>query len=184
VAPLSAQKKQPDFYKVVYFGCAGAGKRTNLDGARTLLGASDQAVPTDQAISCVRINPNGNFAKPVDLYAANHPIGSPLLQPLLKDLHGVIFVADSALEQFDNNMAAMAELISRLSNYRIRIDTFPSIIQYNKRDLADGTSIQKFEDELNPLGMPAFNAIARDGEGVVACIEAVNLMIKKYLKAP
>lgn len=180
---LNDHKKEPECYKVLYFGAAGAGKRTNLEFFKALPKASAQAIAGEPGVFCVNLSVEAGLSKPFALYTASYAVSSPLWAPLLRDLHGLVFVVDSSPEQYDNNVLAMAAMINHLSAYRIRIDNFPAVIQYNKRDLEHAVMIQRFEDELNPLGLPAFNAVAKMGAGVVASLQAVRLLIGKHSRS-
>ncbi len=76
----------------------------------------------------------------------------------------------------------MSELIGKLSTFRIKIEAFPFVIQYNKRDLSGALGVPSLEEELNPLGLPAFNARALAGSGVVECLNAVSFLVEKNEK--
>ena len=98
---------------------------------------------------------------------------------VLRGLNGVVFVADSCDARREDNVQAMSELIGMLSTFRIKIEAFPFIIQYNKRDLSSALAVPLLEEDLNPLGLPAFNATAQDGVGVVECLNAVSFLVEK-----
>jgi hypothetical protein len=124
---------------------------------------------------------NGTLIVPVVLQPVSASDGDTWAQTM-RGLHGVIFVADSQPERFDENVEAMADLIGKLASLRIKIDNFPLVVQYNKRDVEGATSITRLEESINPLGLPAFAAVAKDGIGAGECFKALNLLIEKRSK--
>lgn len=175
----------PDAYKVVFCGPSLAGKRTNIEQARHKLLISSEASPADMAgpLVVAAVQDEKLFAKRLLLNTVADPpalAAAELWTTVLRGAHGIIFVADSDLARYDQNIKAMSEVIAWLSSFRTKIEQFPFVIQYNKRDIDSPIPIAKFEDELNPFGLPAFNAVAREGQGVVECLRAINRLIEKF----
>jgi len=57
------------------------------------------------------------------------------------------------------------------------------VIQYNKRDLPDCYTIDELQQVLNPLGVPYYEAVATNGQGVVETFKAVSkLLLRKLSK--
>jgi hypothetical protein len=162
-----------------------AGKRTNIEQARHKFPFAGEAAPAhvDGPIVVAAVQDEKLFAKKLLLNTIADPPASAaadLWTITLRGAHGIIFVADSDLARHDHNISAMSDVIARLSSFRTKIEQFPFVIQYNKRDLESPIPILKFEDELNPFGLPAFNAVAREGRGVLECLRAVNRLIEKF----
>jgi hypothetical protein len=162
-----------------------AGKRTNIEQARHKFPVAGEAAPAhvDGPIVVAAVQDEKLFAKKLLLNTIADPPASAaadLWTITLRGAHGIIFVADSDLARHDHNISAMSDVIARLSSFRTKIEQFPFVIQYNKRDLESPIPILKFEDELNPFGLPAFNAVAREGRGVLECLRAVNRLIEKF----
>ena len=107
---------------------------------------------------------------------------------VLKDVDGVVFVADSLAVRREKNMISLKDLQQNLKEYGINIGKIPLIIQHNKRDLgARGfpiMSIEQMERDLNrQLKVPSFSASAITGQGVGATImESLKLTIKSLKK--
>jgi hypothetical protein len=59
---------------------------------------------------------------------------------------------------------------------------FPIILQYNKMDLPNASSVEDMEEYLNPAGRPYFAASAIKGEGVLVALTAVVKNILHNLK--
>ena len=107
---------------------------------------------------------------------------------VLKDVDGVVFVADSLAVRREKNMISLKDLQQNLKKYGISIGKIPLIMQHNKRDLgARGfpiMSIEQMERDLNrQLKVPSFSASAITGQGVGATImESLKLTIKSLKK--
>ncbi len=85
---------------------------------------------------------------------------------VLQGADGVVFVADSRLEETQANAASFAELRAHLTELGRGGRSLPIAMQFNKRDLAEIRS----DDELETLARgslePVFGAVAIHGEGV------------------
>lgn len=175
-----------DRYKIVFCGPGLAGKRTNIEQLRRRVLADGDVAPAEASgpILTAGVQDEKLFRKKLLLNTvADVPTSMALWSTVLRGAHGIIFVADSDCSRYHDNIQAMSDVIAQLSSFRTKIDQFPFVIQYNKRDLELAVPILKFEDELNPLGLPAFNAVAREGKGVIECLQAINLLIEKSARA-
>ncbi len=103
---------------------------------------------------------------------------------IMKGADGVVFVADSQKARFDANIISMEDLKENLVSYGYDIETIPLVIQYNKRDLDDISSVEELRAELNPMGVPDFEAAAGapDGPGVFDTLRAVVRLIITQLR--
>jgi hypothetical protein len=197
VLPKSSPSINPDVYRIIVFGAAGAGKRTNLkvlqEGLGTVgndknepaqSGAASQSQQASEAVNGrLLVGANKEFRIPLDLQTLGVEDESIWINTM-RGASGLIFVADSDPERFDQSLTAMGDLIGKLSYFRLRIDQVPIVVQYNKRDVEGAVAIHKMEDELNPLGLPAFATVARDYIGVKECLDALNLIIEKHQPRP
>ena len=103
---------------------------------------------------------------------------------IMKDVDGVVFVADSQAERLDANIISLDDLLDNLNAYGYDIDRIPFVIQYNKRDLPNALPVEKLRSELNRWypKVPDFEAVASEGEGVFECLKTVVKMILVDLK--
>lgn len=101
---------------------------------------------------------------------------------VLKGADGVVFVADSQKMMRDENIQSLDNLRENLAGMGINFDEFPVVIQYNKRDLPDASSVEEMEEYLNPAGRPFFAASAIKGDGVLVALTAVVKNILHNLK--
>ena len=101
---------------------------------------------------------------------------------ILKGVDGVVFVADSQEERYDANIESLDNLRFNLTEQGYDLDNIPFIIQYNKRDLPSAMPLDELRKDLNPTGVPEFEACAATGEGVFETLKAVAKLILIDLK--
>ncbi|MFO7261748.1 MAG: GTPase domain-containing protein [bacterium] len=100
---------------------------------------------------------------------------------ILKGVDGVVFVADSQVERMDANIAALQNLYENLADYGYDPQQLPIVIQYNKRDLPNIVPVEELRAELNPDGLPDFEAVAVKGIGVFDTLKSVSKLVLKSL---
>ena len=90
---------------------------------------------------------------------------------VLKNVDGVVFVADSLQIRRKENFLSLKDLQQNLAEQNMSIFKIPLIIQYNKRDLGEQgipiMPVEVLERDLNgKLKVPSFEASALKGTGV------------------
>ncbi|MBN1885200.1 MAG: GTPase domain-containing protein [Candidatus Krumholzibacteriota bacterium] len=100
---------------------------------------------------------------------------------ILRGVDGVVFVADSQNSRYDANIESLYNLHENLAEYSVKLDEVPYAIQYNKRDLPDVISVDDLQQELNPRGYPAFEAVAVSGVGVFDTLKSVAKAVLRNL---
>ena len=101
---------------------------------------------------------------------------------LLKGVDGVIFVADSTLERFSENLTALEELKNILADQSLAMGEFPFVFQYNKRDLTDSLPFPEMKKVLNQVGALDVESVASKGEGVLEAFQACAKQVVKSLQ--
>lgn len=101
---------------------------------------------------------------------------------ILKNLDGIIFVADSQMERMDENVESLKNLEKNLEQQGYDIKTTPLVIQYNKRDLPNAAPIAELRTALNRYNSPDYEATAQIGRGVMESLQTVSKMIVTKLK--
>jgi signal recognition particle receptor subunit beta len=101
---------------------------------------------------------------------------------ILKGVDGVVFVADSQLERSEANMESLENLRTNLADQGYDLDKIPFVVQYNKRDLPNATSLQELRQLLNPRGVPDFEGAAVQGVGVFETLKAIAKLVLIELK--
>nr|WP_242589373.1 ADP-ribosylation factor-like protein [Corallococcus macrosporus] len=102
---------------------------------------------------------------------------------VLQGADGVVFVADSQAEAMDANRESLANLEENLLENGIRLENFPLVMQWNKRDLDNVLSVEELRRELNPRGVPDFESAATNGRGVMDTLKTITRLVIKDLRA-
>ncbi len=80
---------------------------------------------------------------------------------ILKNVDGIVFVADSQLERMEANLESMQNLYDNMAEYGYDITRIPFVVQYNKRDLPNAAPVADLQPALNPGWEPADPSKAR-----------------------
>jgi signal recognition particle receptor subunit beta len=101
---------------------------------------------------------------------------------VLKGADAIVFVADSQSEELAANRESLKNLQENLAEHGKDLSEVPLVIQYNKRDLPSALAIEKLEEELNPRGVPSFESVATNGNGVFETLTAATRMVLDQLR--
>ncbi len=174
--------------KLIYFGPPQAGKTTNLAAIEDNLRAkrapdSDSELALagpdteqDKAYDYLKV-PLGRFgALELRLHLYTVPERASgrreaVRRMILKDLDGVVFVADSSREAMAANVHALQCLEEDLRRQGRCLADVPVVFQWNKRDAKSAARITELEALLNPTGKPSIEAQADLGRGVFATLK-------------
>ena len=169
-------------FKIVYYGFDLCGKTTNLEELHKMLGGNAELVSLqtegDRTIYFDYIPLNlgklGNIETVFRIYTVPRQVrDNKTRKMMLRDVDGVVFVADSRKEAMPNNVESLFNLEENLAQEGVELSTLPMVIQYNKRDLDDIASIEQMEKDLNQAGRPYFAASALKGENVKKTLLAI-----------
>lgn len=173
--------------KIVYYGPGRGGKTTNLD----YLFQSLKKYTTGEMVSIdtkgdrtlffdfvpMGLGKIGGCDVRVQLFTVPGQVRyNSTRKQVLKDVDGLVFVADSMEVQKKDNVWSLRNLQENLAEQNKSIYKVPIIVQYNKRDLKnDGIPlipIKMMERQLNAkLKAPSYPASALHGNGVVATLK-------------
>ncbi|MEA1913410.1 MAG: ADP-ribosylation factor-like protein [candidate division WOR-3 bacterium] len=101
---------------------------------------------------------------------------------ILKGTDGLIFVADSQIERFEDNIESLENLKENLAEYGAKLADIPLTMQYNKRDLPNIVSIEELEEALNPRRVFFSEGVAIRGIGVFEPLKEVSKKALRRLK--
>lgn len=101
---------------------------------------------------------------------------------ILKGVDGVVFVADSQGERMEANIESMDNLRRNLQEQGYNLDNLPFVVQYNKRDLPSAVSVDELNQGLNPKGVPFFEAVAPQGQGVFETLKEIAKQVILEIK--
>lgn len=91
---------------------------------------------------------------------------------VLRGADALVFVADSQRTRADANLESLENLETNLAVHGRSLADTPLILQYNKRDLPDVSSLAELDALLNPAGRERFEAVASRGAGVFETLKA------------
>jgi signal recognition particle receptor subunit beta len=184
--------------KIVYYGPGRGGKTTNLE---YIFEAAKQYTTSD----IVSINTRGDRTLffdflpmglgkirdcdvRVQLYTVpGQPKYSSTRRLVLKNVDGVVFVADSLEVRRKANALSLKDLQQNLAAQNMDIFKISLVMQYNKRDL-DGQAIpimpvEVMERDLNSqLKVPSFQASALKGMGVRDTLKKCLVLTLRHLQ--
>ncbi len=85
---------------------------------------------------------------------------------ILRGVDGIIFVADSQVQQREANIDSLTNMHENLKDQGYNLNEIPYILQYNKRDLKNILTVEQLNYDLNPDNVKHFEAVALSGIGV------------------
>jgi len=177
--------------KVVYYGPALCGKTTNLEVIHRRVAPESRgtlmslATETDRTLFFdflpVDLGSVRGFTTRFHLYTVPGQVQYDASRRLiLKGVDGVVFVADSAPDRLEANVASLRNLEENLRSYDIDPQSVPLVLQYNKRDLADAVPTETLDAALRTgwtETAPTHEAVARDGTGVFETLRDVSTRV-------
>jgi signal recognition particle receptor subunit beta len=100
-------------------------------------------------------------------------------QLVLRNVDGVVFVADSQWEKVEENVDSFRNLAENLHKQSLVLDDLPHVLQLNKRDLPNAAPSAYLEYVLNrrKRSVPSFEAVASTGRNVFAALDAVTQLL-------
>lgn len=101
---------------------------------------------------------------------------------ILRGVDGVVFVADSQVERMEANIESLKSLEKNLLDQGYDITKIPLVMQWNKRDLPNITSVSDLNQALNKWDVPTFEASAVVGTGVFDTLKTITKLVLMNLK--
>jgi len=102
---------------------------------------------------------------------------------LLDEVDGIVIVLDASPDRIDANYAAIDELRASLAAYGRRLDAFPVVLQYNKRDIADPFAIEELHRRVGLDQAAVFETIATTGHGILATLTTISKNVVRSRRA-
>lgn len=96
---------------------------------------------------------------------------------VLRGTDGLIFVADSQPSRAEANVESLENLEHNLGEHGQSLASMAYVIQYNKRDMPEISSVEELRAQLNPLGVPEFEAAAKSGVGVFETLKGLSRLV-------
>jgi len=189
---LIDRRRKEIHVKIVYYGPALSGKTTNLKyiykklspkfrGEMVMVDTKGERTLYFDFLP-VEIKVQKGFKVKFHLYTVpGQEFYKSSRRLVLKGADGIVFVADSAVDRREANIKIMNEMVETLKEFKTPIETLAFVIQYNKRDLPSVLDIQTLQSDLNFLGVPYYEAIAKDGIEVFPTLDGVIKQVMRNI---
>ncbi len=170
--------------KLVYYGPPVGGKTTNLqilhrfaDAKRrgeliSINSAQDRTILFD--LLPLRTPGFRGFDLRLQVLAVpGQAMYSATRRLVLKGADALVFVANSALDRWEENIQSYREMTQNLLSHHLDPASMPLVFQYNKRDLPQVLEIEALDRALNGRRVEVIPAVAVRGEGVLETLGTV-----------
>lgn len=180
-------------FKLVYYGTGLGGKTTNLKVIHSQLSPQTRGELVSLATETERtlffdfmpldLGDINGFKARISMYTVpGQEEYNKSRKLILRDVDGIVFVADSSNLRSDENQKSLQNMMDNLKEYRLTLDDIPWVLQYNKRDISNMMTVERMESELNMSKVPAFEAVALEGKGVFATLKAITKLMLNRAK--
>jgi len=180
--------------KVVYYGPALCGKTTNLQKLHVLTDPDGTtklfSINTDKDRTLffdllpLNVGKIHGYTIKLQVFTVPGQVNySSTRRAVLSGADAVVFVADSQEKMLDANIESMRDLGVNLELNGFDIENIPLVLQYNKRDLKEISSITELENVLNDSNRKSFEASAVNSRGVLETfIAVVQVMMARIVE--
>lgn len=174
--------------RILLWGIAGSGKTTTLE---TICARLRDDLRGDLRQQPTRLDPTlfyesltitlgevGGVGARIELIAVpGAPDQEMTRKQLLDQVDGILLVLDCSPDRIRENRPAVEELARSLDAYGQRLDAFPVVLQYNKRDAADPFAIEDLHREMGFERAAVFETIATTGHGVLPALTTISKFV-------
>ncbi|MEM9174487.1 MAG: ADP-ribosylation factor-like protein [Myxococcota bacterium] len=171
--------------RILLWGIEGSGKTTTLETIhaklRDDLRGALRREPTrlDPTVHYealpITLGEVGGVGTQIELIAVpGAPDQAMTRKQLLDEIDGIVLVLDCSPERIRDNAPAIEELTRSLAAYGRRLDAFPLVLQYNKRDVADPFAIEDLHRQIGLDQAAVFETIATTGHGVLPTLTTIS----------
>jgi len=171
--------------RILLWGIAGSGKTTTLE---TIHAKLRDDLRGDLRREPTRLDPTvhyealpitlgeiGGFGTQIEMIAVPGAEDQAMTRKqLLDEIDGIVLVLDCSPERIRDNGPAIEELRQSLAAYGRRLDGFPLVLQYNKRDVADPFAIEDLHRQIGLDQAAVFETIATTGHGILPTLTTIS----------
>lgn len=177
-------------YRLVYCGPSESGKTTNLEVLSRTLPAKMQskliklATETDRTLyfDLLTIELGTATAARLEIFTVpGQSFYNAARRRVLREAHGVVFVADSRRERLGANVESLGDIVAAFQDAGRDLDAIPAVLQLNKCDDASAMASGELLAALGCEGEPFVEAVASEGRGV---LETLRLIARFALVGP
>jgi signal recognition particle receptor subunit beta len=162
--------------KVVYYGPALSGKTSNLQQLHELMNPATRShmltldTKDDRTLYFdflpVEFDTVGGFSVKMKMFTVpGQVMHKSTRKVVLAGADAIAFIADSQRSAASANAYSWRDMEANLNAHGIDFDSFPKVIQFNKRDMSDIKPLSEITAQWGDT--PTFPAVATRGEGVL-----------------
>jgi signal recognition particle receptor subunit beta len=178
---------------IVYYGPEGSGKTASVefihrklrsDLRRKLSHVQTQLDPTvTYEVIPVELGEIKGMRTRFEISSApGDPIHRSTRKTILRDVDGIVFVADARNEMMEQNIESLKDLEENLAAYGRDLDEVPLAFQWNHSDEPGALDPETLDRRLNPRGAQAFQTVATEGTGILQTLTTIAKLILRRLR--
>ncbi len=173
-------------FKIVYFGPGMSGKTTNLlfihkkifdkyKGDMIILDTEEERTLFFDFFP-VSLGSVQGFSLKIHLYTIPGQVFYEASRRIiLEGADGIVFVADSHIDRLDDNIEMYRRMIANLDSFGVDLESFPIVLQYNKRDYDEIIPLGKIEEVLELSDdLLVTESVATSGMGVMRTLQLIS----------
>ena len=175
-------------FKIVYYGPGLGGKTTTLQHVHASTKPEYRgkmvslATPVDRTLYFdflpIRVPSVRGMGVRLQLFTVPGQVYYNATRKLvLTGADGVVLVCDSQKQRADANLESLENLCDNLREHGRSLEDVPHVIQLNKRDLTEISSVDDLGSKLNRHDAPQFETIATRGQGVYEALESITRLV-------
>ncbi|MBN1179129.1 MAG: GTPase domain-containing protein [Anaerolineae bacterium] len=181
-------KKREINLNIVYYGPALSGKTTNLEQIHartnpqirsdlfTLNTHEDRTIFFD--FMQLEMAPIGGLRPKFGLYTVPGQVYyESTREAVLRRADGVVFVADSQAQRWEDNLKAWGDMKRHLAGMGYTLARFPVVVQFNKRDLPNVSPVEEMKTAMRAAAYPCIEAAAVKGIGVPQTLQTAMRLV-------
>jgi signal recognition particle receptor subunit beta len=176
--------------KIVYYGPGLSGKTTNLQYIYEELPIKNKgrmltlATETDRTLYFDFLPVDAGVVRGIKTRVQLYTVPGQVFynatrRMVLKGADGIVFVADSQRNTMEANLESMDNLRENLRAHDLNLEQMPLVLQFNKRDLDEISTVEEMNEKLNTTNCPFYEAVASEGIGVEDTLQAISGLVLK-----
>lgn len=176
--------------KVVYYGPALSGKTTNLQKLHELMTPASRGnmmtldTKDDRTLYFdflpIEFATAGGFSVKTKLFTVpGQVMHKSTRKVVLAGADAVAFICDSQRASASANAYSWRDMEANLKANGFEFDSFPKVVQFNKRDMPDVKPLNEIKDAWGDI--PTYPAIASRGEGVIETFRELMRVLYRSL---